>query len=462
MKYYTPVYFFHIPVKRQKRPNEPPEGDYKELRGLAFVDTENTVSLEEVLPAVRAAFAPSHNGSQPFFALLSQAGNAWFATGGFHARSAGDWEPHKVLHVFDDLYSEHPPRVVDLEDEAFDTCVSLFRMAGGCPCPLATAYTRDEEGMSGMATYGCGVERVWPLVRKTPYSGRDADTLLKRARLPDTFPRIVGEYAYMPRRWLLNETFAASECFHEELVEPDMEAIEKQREQLRENSKLAATTRTFRKTECAPCEFPKCTAWRTHRCTGQKTVEDIRRHNGDAEMFFSGFTVEQRNALMRSSVNYRHLDAYGLNSQYKRIANLGFFTESGAFRVFSAARKTRCESVDVRSWDALVALVPELKQWDLEAHARGGISEEALRIYAHISRKKWVRRLVNMHGWLSYDLLGIWVRDGYGASTPQRVCYVYGGYGNLGEIKADGSDEAALFKLLSGDEEGAVIPTKIG
>ena len=462
MKYYTPVYFFHITKGRYERPSHVPNNAYRELRALAFVDTENRAELGDVLPAVRAAFSESREDSEPFFAVLTKHGHTWLATGGFHARSAGDWRPHKKLYIFDDLYAEDStPRVVDLA-ETFDTCTSLFRMADGCPCPLAKARINDETGGQDYYTYHCGVEFVWPQVRKEPYNSLVAQTLRQSACLPDSVPKHAGEYEFLSRRELLDEPFAHTISTHDELAVPDMESIARYREQLRENAKAAAATRGFRSKECSECPFKKCSAWHTRDCDGHKTLDDIRQYNGTPTVVYPGFTDLQRNVLMRSSANYRALDAYGLNSPHKRAANLGYFTESGAFRVFRSARNFQSEHIDVKSWDALITMIPQIAEWDLTQLSASGISEEALRIYTLISGKRW-RNFRSGWGNTTKDLLGIWVRNGYyGASTPQVVSCLYSGYGNRYEFTADGSSERVLFSLLHDDREGSVITSQIG
>lgn len=460
MRYYTPVYFFHITTWKGDSPNKPPQNSYKELRALAFVDTVNRPQLVDVLPAVRAAFSASRDPGQPFFAMLTKHGHIWLATGGFHARSAGDWKPHNVLYLFDDLYDQDRlPRVVRL-DEIFDRCTSLFRMADGCPCPLAHGYHRDVEGVSNYFTYACGVEHVWPLARKGEYRGAVAETLRKASRIPDVLPAYAEDFQYLSRRWLLDAPFAHDTCTHEELVVPDMDDIANHRQQLSENAKVAAATRGFRKKECSGCVFKRCLPWNTRSCDGRKSLDDVRRHNGTATVTCPGFTDLQRNALMHSSANYRALDAYGFNSKRKRIVNLGYFTENGAFRVFSAARNKAIEWIDVTSWDALVAMIPQIAEWDL-TQVNYTVSDEALRIYALVAAKPW-RNFKSGWGNNTKDLLGVWVRNAYYAGQPQVVSCVYAGWGNRYEFMADGSTEKSLFGLLHDDRDGSVIPARIG
>jgi hypothetical protein len=433
---------------------------YNTLRALAFVDTENRTQLVDVLPAVRAAFSASRDPEQPFFAMLTKHGHTWLATGGFHARSAGSWEPHNVLYLFDDLYDQtRLPRVVKLA-ERFDQCTSLFRMADGCPCPMAGNYHRDVEGVSDYATYTCGVDHVWPLVRKGKYRGAVAETLRKDSRIPDVLPAYAEDFQHIPRRWLLDKPFAHDTGTHDELVVPNMDDIAAHREKLRENARVAAATRSFRKKECSGCLFKQCLPWNTRSCDGKKSDADIRRYNGEATVTCPGFTEQQRNVLMRSSINYRALDAYGLDSPHKRAANLGYFTENGTFRVFRAARNFSGEHVDVRSWDELVTMIPQIAEWNLE-YASAPITDEALRIYALVAQKKW-RRFRSGWGHNSKDLVGLWIRDGYGESQPQVVSCVYTGYGNRYEFTADGTSEKALFGLLHDDREGSVILAQIG
>lgn len=312
-----------------------------------------------------------------------------------------------AVHVFiPDIFASEPElRVVNVPAR-FDRCIETFKLLA-CPCELARTdvYWFEEdpaayEEVRSRLGNGSGVITACAHRNLVPATNLTNPQLIRGLRTRVHFDPVEYQkkhrpegFTYLAPKFLTGKPFEATYPALSELSY-DPAAIAEVREQLSNASKDAAVTRNFRRTECGPCVFSCSDASRS--CNGAKDIHKVTAYidqhlADDVDQFranLSGFMPEHQAWLISQRYALRcYTGKVGAISSYRRLeVALGYFTDSGAFRVFANRGDTsRCQ--DFWSWGELVSCLPELE--DICFEHLPEITDDVWRVLTVVASTKW-------------------------------------------------------------------------